>query len=117
MITEIAFFVYPVSDMARARRFYEGVLNLKLESNFGEEWIEYGIGGGTFAITTMDLEHRPGVPGGVIALEVLNLEMTLNRFKEQSVPFVREVFATPVCRMAIVADPDGNHIIIHKRNV
>ena len=50
MITEIAFHVYPVSDMARARRFYEEVLNLKMESNFGEEWIEYGVGNGTFAI-------------------------------------------------------------------
>jgi predicted enzyme related to lactoylglutathione lyase len=115
MITEIAFHVYPVSDMTRARRFYEEVLNLKMESNFGEEWIEYGIGNGTFAITTMDLEHKPGVHGGVIAFEVLDLEPTLNRFKEMDVPFVRELFATPVCRMAIVADPDGNHLIIHKR--
>jgi len=117
MITEIAFYVYPVSDMARARRFYEEVLNLKVESNFDEEWIEYGIGNGTFAITTMDLDHKPGLHGGVIAFEVLDLDMTLNRFKELDVRFVREVFATPMCRMAIVADPDGNHIIIHKRNV
>jgi len=116
MITEIAFYVYPVSDMARARRFYEEVLNLKVESNFDEEWIEYGMGNGTFAITTMDLDHKPGVHGGVIAFEVLDLERTLNRFKELDVRFVREVFATPVCRMAIVADPDGNHIIVHKRN-
>jgi len=117
MITEIAFYVYPVTDMARARRFYEEVLNLKVESNFDEEWIEYGIGNGTFAITTMDLEHKPGMQGGVIAFEVLDLDMTFNRFKELDVRFVREVFTTPVCRMAIVADPDGNHIIIHKRNV
>ena len=117
MITEIAFYVYPVSDMARARRFYEELLNLKVESNFHEEWIEYGIGTGTFAITTMDLDHKPGVHGGVIALEVLDLDMTLNRFKELDVRFVREVFATPMCRMAVVADPDGNHLIIHKRNV
>ena len=117
MITEIAFYVYPVSDMARARGFYEEVLDLKVESNFGDEWIEYGIGGGTFAITTTDLEHKHGLHGGVIAFEVLDLDMTLNRFKQLDLRFVREVFATPVCRMAIVADPDGNHIIVHKRNV
>jgi predicted enzyme related to lactoylglutathione lyase len=23
---------------------------------------------------------------------------------------------TPVCRMAVIADPDGNHLIIHKRH-
>ena len=28
-VTEIAFTCYPVTDMARARKFYEGVLGLK----------------------------------------------------------------------------------------
>lgn len=68
-----------------------------MESNFGDEWIEYGIGDGTFAITTMDLEHKPGVRGGVIAFEVLDLDMTLNRFKELDVrsfvKFSRHPFA------------------------
>jgi predicted enzyme related to lactoylglutathione lyase len=36
--------------------------------------------------------------------------------KERAVAFVTEAFATPVCRMAVIEDPDGNHITIHMRH-
>lgn len=50
---EIAFAAYPVTDVARARRFYEGVLGFKpnapLKSET-QEWIEYDVGNGTLGI-------------------------------------------------------------------
>src|SRR5688572_25232136 len=70
MIQSIAFFVYPVADMTRARDFYERILGLKVETSFSDEWIEYDIGGTTFAITTMDESHKPAGKGAVIAFEV-----------------------------------------------
>ena len=43
-VTEIAFSCYPVTDMARARKFYEGILGLKPTYHAGEpggmEWVE-----------------------------------------------------------------------------
>ena len=115
MITAIAFFVYPVRDVARARHFYEDILGLKLETNFRDEWIEYDVNGSTFAITTMDPTHEAGAKGGAIAFEVDDLDQTLSRLKEQQVKFVLETTETSVCRFAVVADPDGNEVIIHKR--
>jgi len=50
---EIAFIAYPVTDIPRARKFYEGVLNLKPNEPLGSEtprWIEYDIGSGTLGI-------------------------------------------------------------------
>lgn len=35
---------------------------------------------------------------------------------EEAVAFVTEAFATPVCRMAVIEDQDGNHITVHKRH-
>jgi catechol 2,3-dioxygenase-like lactoylglutathione lyase family enzyme len=53
-ITEIAFSSYPVTDIPRARAFYEGVLKLKVtsETNMGEQghWVEYEIGPGALGI-------------------------------------------------------------------
>ncbi|MEK7674906.1 MAG: VOC family protein [Verrucomicrobiota bacterium] len=117
MITSIAFYVYPVTDIARARHFYENVLGLKLESNFRDEWIEYDLNGGTFAITTTDATHQAGIKGGVIAFEVDDLDSEIARLKAQPVKFVMETCETPVCRFAVVNDPDGNELIIHKRKV
>jgi len=116
MITSIAFFVYPMRDIAIARRFYENVLGLKLETNFRDEWIEYDVNGGTFAITSMDITHVPGANGGVIAFEVTDLDSFVGLLKEKQVKFVLEITTSPVCRFAVIADPDGNEVIIHKRN-
>ena len=89
---------------------------MKLEHNFGDQWLEYDINGATLAITTMDKEHAPGLLGGVIAFEVDDLDAFVARLREKQAKFRREPMSTPVCRMAIITDPDGNEIIIHKRN-
>ncbi len=55
MVKAVAFMMYPVKDMASARRFYEEALGLKLArimEEGGQAWAEYDLPGGTFAITT-----------------------------------------------------------------
>jgi predicted enzyme related to lactoylglutathione lyase len=115
MINSIAFFAFQVTDMPRARAFYEGTLGLKLETNFSDVWVEYDIAGQTFAITNVDTTHQAGVKGGMLAFEVDDLDITLADLKAKQVALVMDVMDTPVCRMAVIADPDGNHITIHKR--
>jgi len=115
MITEIAFFVYPVSNVPRARRFYEGALGLKLEGNFQGQWLEYNVHGTTFAVATQDKAHRPARHGGTVAFEVDDLDAMVRRLRQRRVRFVQAPSETPVCRFATVADPDGNQVIIHQR--
>jgi predicted enzyme related to lactoylglutathione lyase len=115
MITSIAFTAYPVSNMERARTFYEDVLGLHMSYHYRKEWVEYDLGDSTFAITTTEMGHAPGANGAVVAFEVSDLDAFVNKMKERAVPFVVETFDTPVCRMAVIEDPDGNHITIHKR--
>lgn len=115
MIRSIAFTVYPVRDMARSRSFYEGVLGLTPAYSFMDEWVEYDLGDSTFAITTTDMGHTPGAKGAVVAFEVTDLDVFVNMLKEKPVTFVVDTFPTPVCRMAVIEDPDGNHLVIHKR--
>ncbi len=74
------------------------------------------MGDSSFAITNIDMGHSPGAKGAVVAFETTDLDAFLKTLKEKSVTFVVEIFSTPVCRMAVVQDPDGNHITIHKRN-
>jgi extradiol dioxygenase family protein len=53
MITSIAFTMYPVTDLGRARRFYEQDLGLRVARVFQDAWVEYDVGDGTFAISTL----------------------------------------------------------------
>lgn len=116
--TEIAFSCYAVSDIARARKFYEGVLGLKvtMESDMGDvgHWVEYDIGSGTLAIGRTP-GWKPSADGCSVALEVVDLDEAIAELKAAQVPFRMEPIETPVCHMAIVLDPDGNPLIIHKR--
>ncbi len=115
MITSIAFTLYPVSDMTRARAFYEHVLGLHKASHYGDQWVEYDVGGSTFAVTTAHMGHAPGAKGATVAFEVTDFDSFVHKMKERAVTFIAEPFDTPVCRMAVIEDPDGNHITIHKR--
>ena len=117
MIKEIAFHVYPVKDLGRARDFYERVLELRPSSNFEGKWVEYEIAGATFALTAMDIGAVPGAAGAMIAFEVDDLEESLAAYRKAGVMPVVEPFETPVCKMALIADPDGNKVVIHKRKV
>ena len=119
-ITEIAFSCYPVTNMARARAFYEGVLGLKVTHQSGEpggmEWVEYDIAHGTLSIGAGAPDWHPRSDGCSVGLEVEDFDAAIADLKAADVPFKMEPFPTPVCQMAFILDPDGNAICIHKRH-
>lgn len=118
-ITEIAFTGYPVTDMTRARAFYENVLNLKTGQVFeheGRAWVEYDIGPATLAITNMAQEQwKPSDQGPSAALEVADFDAAVGVLRAAGVRFSLEPTDSGVCRLAVVLDPDGNAIAIHQR--
>src|SRR3954469_16830742 len=114
-INSIAFIGIPVSDVRRALKFYEEVLELAVsEEMMGGEWIEYAVGDNTLAIANVGEEWKPSNQGTGAALEVENFDEAINQLRNQHVPFAAEPFETPCCHMAVVQDPDGNKLIIHK---
>lgn len=118
-VTEFAFTGYPVTDMARARDFYESVLGLKPASTWeheGRHWIEYEVGPGCLALTNMAPEWKPSSDGPSIALEVEDFDAAVAELKKIGTRFTVEPTPSPVCRLAVVLDPDGNSLAIHKRN-
>ena len=116
MICELAFVATPVTDMRRAQAFYEGTLGLKSTEEAVEgHWVEYDLPGGTFAITDMQPEWKPSEQGTVVAFEVDDIDETMADLKTKGVELKMGIFDTPVCRMAIIEDPDGNKITIHQR--
>ncbi|HYG33959.1 MAG TPA: VOC family protein [Clostridia bacterium] len=117
-VNEIAFVGYPVTDLKRARHFYETVLGLKPSHIFGDEkqaWIEYDIGASTLSIGNGAPDWKPSAGGGSVGLEVDDFDTAICVLKESGAAFRLEPIETPVCRMAVVSDPDGNSITIHKR--
>lgn len=116
-INEIAFSCYPVTDMARARAFYEGILGLTATMDHemeGGHWVEYDIGAGTLAIGVAP-GMAPSRDGCSVALEVADFDGAVAELQAAGVEFTFGPLETPVCFMAFVRDPDGNSVGIHKR--
>jgi predicted enzyme related to lactoylglutathione lyase len=120
MLKKVAFTMYPVTDLGRARNFYEQILNLKATAIYpqkaGGSWIEYDLSqGGCFAITGMIENIIPSSSsGGSIAFEVDDLDRLVSELKEKNVEFKLDNIVTPVCKMAVILDSEGNVLTLHQ---
>jgi predicted enzyme related to lactoylglutathione lyase len=118
-VTELAFCCYAVTDMKRARAFYEGILNLKpttVTDSDHNQWVEYEFGPYALAIGCAPGMFKPSPDGCMAALEVEGFDAAIAHLRANNVKFRVEPMDCPSCRMAMIFDPDGNSICIHKRN-
>ncbi len=118
IVKHIAFTMYPVKDIARARRFYEEVLGLQTTCVAAcGKWVEYHLNNGCFAITTLAEDVSPSAnSGGSIAFEVDDVDVMIKKLRAKNITVKIEPFSTPVCRLAVVLDPEGNALSIHAKN-
>lgn len=114
-VREIAFTGYPVKDMKRARHFYESILHLiPTKISEDEAWVEYDVNGAAFLLGNFE-GWEPASRGPAVGFEVDDIEEVIEALRAEKVRIFEEPFETPGCWIAIVGDPDGNTIMIHKR--
>jgi predicted enzyme related to lactoylglutathione lyase len=116
MMKKVAFTMYPVKDAARARSFYEDTLGLTAGTRAASGvWTEYDLpGGGCLALYANDEIAPSAEAGGSVAFEVDDLDGMITRLKGKGVGFKAEMIQSPVCRMSIILDSEGNAIILHE---
>jgi predicted enzyme related to lactoylglutathione lyase len=114
-IKALGFVAIPVTDIKRACSFYEEVLGLRTSDEMmGGKWIEYAVGDDTLAIANASDSWTPSDQGTGAAFEVEDFDDAIRRLKDRHVRFAAEPFETPCCHMAVIQDPDGNKLMIHK---
>ena len=102
----IDFVGQPVADLARAEEFYGGVLGLTRNPAYSERWAEYETGNVTIALSTF---------GPAIALRVADVGDARSELEGDGIGFGMDTFDSGVCHGAPFADPDGNHLLLHRR--
>jgi predicted enzyme related to lactoylglutathione lyase len=116
MLKKVAFSMFPVVDATRARSFYENTLGLTRGSASPEgTWTEYDLpGGGCLALfRTNDIKPSTDA-GGSVAFEVEDLDKLTEELQAKGVEFKAKLIHSPVCRMSIIRDSEGNAIILHQ---
>ena len=116
MLQKVAFTMYPVQDYARARAFYEQTLGLTRGSSAPNGmWTEYDLpGGGCLALFAGGNMQPSSEAGGSVAFEVEDLDALIARLNGAGVRFLNEMIHSPVCRMAVILDSEGNSITLHE---
>ena len=115
---EFSYAAYAITDVPRARAFYEGVLGLKASAEWVSEesaFIEYPVGPDTLAIGMGAKNFVPGKTGATVALEVEDFDEAVKELKAKGAKVIMEPADFKVCNMMLVEDPDGNQIMIHRR--
>jgi predicted enzyme related to lactoylglutathione lyase len=114
MFKKVAFTMFPVADVARAREFYETTLGLQRGSHSTSgTWTEYDLPGGGCLALFAGPQAKPG-GGASIAFEVEDLDALNVRLKAAGVKYQADMVPSPVCRMSIIHDSEGNSIILHE---
>ena len=78
-VIELAFCCYAVTDIKRAREFYEGVLGLKPTTLLEGQWVEYEFGPYALAIGCAPGMFTPN-PDGCMAARSKSPKFTMSSF-------------------------------------
>ena len=116
MFEKVAFTMYPVTDLARAEQFYRETLGLGASTGSVKSgWVEFDLpGGGCLALTIHSGAEPSAKAGGMIAFEVSDLDRLVDALKAKHVAFQATGIESPVCRMAVCSDTEGNRIVLHE---
>jgi catechol 2,3-dioxygenase-like lactoylglutathione lyase family enzyme len=114
------FISVPVTDMERAKRFYGETLGLPEIEHPEQGFPEYQLGVNV-SLYLLQLESLGGSFKGPhtasIALRVPDVHEAQKELEAKGVvfDFGESPFDTGVCHMALFRDPDGNHLMLHRR--
>ena len=113
-IKRLDFMGIPSQDADRARAFYVDTLGLRPDPH-GD--YEFWAGDTCFAAWEPEKQGMPftAQQGNAWPLGVDDVPAARAALEAKGVTFFGETFDTGVCHMAMFADPDGNHLMLHHR--
>ena len=115
-VERVDFVSFLTQDLPRARQFYTEVLGLEVETE-GQSDMELSCGQVTLDIFDPSSIGQPfaASPAG-LALRVPDVDAARAELEAKGVAFDGETIETSVCRQAWFKDPDGNALMLHRRN-
>jgi predicted enzyme related to lactoylglutathione lyase len=109
------FVMYQVSNLARAARFYREILGLPQEVYSEEwQWAEFNCGNVTLSLHG-GVKLPKKIAGGRIALAVKDVRKAHAELKKKRVRVLQAPQDYSVCQALVIADPDGNAVVLHQR--
>lgn len=119
----VGWFEIPVSDMERAKRFYDAVFDISISINdFGGlkmGWFPHDPEkkGATGSLVQHEMYRPSATDGALVYFSCKDLTTELNRVEESGGSVLKQ--KTPIGEghgfMALITDTEGNRIALHSR--
>ena len=116
MITKLDFLAVPSQDAERSRAFYVDALGLRPDDHSRFEFWAGDTCFGIYEPKRYGMEFAPSTTAHA-AMHVEDVHAARAELEARGVAFMGDVVDTGVCHMAFLADPDGNHLMLHSRYV
>ena len=111
-VKNIAFTMYPVTDVPRAVAFYRDGLGLTQSGLDAPFWVEFEVAGSTFGVGNFEQVGKPGTAQS-LALEVADLPAFRDLLAKRGIE-ATEPHQLSNCSISVVRDPDGNQVWLHQ---
>lgn len=105
-------------DLPRARAFYEDLLGLTPTRVFGPEGdrlVQYQPGGFTLTLVPAHSPLARAAGSGGVSFTPTDFEAALRELRRAGVTVLLEPVESPLGRLAIVLDPEGNRVVLRER--
>ena len=113
------FVYYQTGDIDRSIAFYRDTLGLDLAGYYEQmRWAEFDAGNATLVLNdpeTLGVGLTARTGGAAAALAVEDLAAAMEELQAKGVTVVFPVQESPICHLACIEDPDGNHVWLHQR--
>ena len=112
-VEQVDFINVPTRDRAQAYAWYHEVLGLPADLNNAEELRAGQVTVSFWEPESEGFDFKPDIGG--FAVRVADVEAARAELEAKGVECVG-AGDTSVCKMAVVLDPDGNAVILHRRH-
>jgi len=114
-IKGVDFVFLNVSDFKRSVAFYKKTLGLKQTHEYKGSWAEFDAGNVILAIGVYGKGPSAKNRKNSTSIAVDDVAKAVTELKKKGVTLVSAMQEHNPCLMAMVTDPDGNELILHKR--
>ena len=116
-VRAIDFIITNVSDIERAKSFYRDTLGITdPATSEAEGWIEFDTKPVALALGVAPPGWSQPAGSTAIALSVDDVHAAVEELRAKGVEILIEPIVTGACDMALIKDPDGNSIFLHRRH-
>jgi predicted enzyme related to lactoylglutathione lyase len=114
----VDFVMYSTRNMEKLRAWYQEVFGLQPGGGWHKSWSEFATEPVSLCLNGPgpdDKDANRWGSNGAIAFAVADIHAAERECRKKRIPVILGPVESSVCWMMLIADPEGNYLILHQR--